>query len=151
MEVKIKTPGKDAIDHLKAHWPLHGLYGEFEFPINCLAGKLDTVQQKRCCTMDEHKVSHHIKSIRWDTYDDKTQSIVVDVEFVGPYASLAITLFLKDQIRFAARFLVVKRLARIITWDIITKPDDINVQAAIRTFEAMKQRPILRQPNPSRK
>jgi hypothetical protein len=148
MEIKIKTPGKDAIDHLKAHWKPIGLYGEFEFPIVTFT-HLSRDQSLRCCTLDEKKISHHIKSIRWDTYDDETKSIVADIDFVGPYASLAISLFLKDAVRFASRYLVVKNLARIITWDIITKPDDINVKEAIRTFEMMKRKPIVKPNLPS--
>ncbi len=117
MQVRVKVPNHESLMFFKERWQGNPFFGEFELPmIN---------DMKRICSVDEKMISHMINRIEWNTYDKKTNTVVIDIDFVGPMGSLATSCWLKGDIRFAPRTLLVKKQRRIITWDLVHRPMDI--------------------------
>lgn len=118
MIVKVKVPDRESIMFFKERWnPPTPFVGEYELPY--------TSDRNRLLTVDSRMVSHIIKSIDWKSFDPHTKSILIDVDFTGPLGSLATSDWLKQDIRFAPRTIMVGKKRRIITWDLVHRPMDI--------------------------
>lgn len=126
MEVKVKVPSHDSLMFFKSRWQGQPFFGEYEPPMS------QCNDLNRLLTTDTKMISHMINKIKWDTFDPKTSTVIIDVDFVGPYGSMATSDWLKGDIRFAVRTILVKNQRRIITWDLIHRPIDIGTSAPVR-------------------
>ena len=131
MEVKVKVPSHDSLMFFKSRWQGQPFFGEYEPPMS-MSNDLN-----RLLTTDIKMVSHMINKIKWDTFDPRTSTVIIDVDFVGPYGSMATSDWLKGDIRFAVRTILVKNQRRIITWDLVHRPIDIG--AVTQTREKTQQ------------
>ena len=126
MEVKVKVPSHESLMFFKSRWQGQPFFGEYEPPMS-MSNDLN-----RLLTTDIKMVSHMINKIKWDTFDPRTSTVIIDVDFVGPYGSMATSDWLKGDIRFAVRTILVKNQRRIITWDLIHRPIDIGASTPAR-------------------
>lgn len=131
MEVKVKVPSHDSLMFFKSRWQGQPFFGEYEPPMS-MSNDLN-----RLLTTDIKMVSHMINKIKWETFDPRTSTVIIDVDFVGPYGSMATSDWLKGDIRFAVRTILVKNQRRIITWDLVHRPIDIG--AVTQTREKTQQ------------
>lgn len=126
MEVKVKVPSHDSLMFFKSRWQGQPFFGEYEPPMS-MCNDLN-----RLLSTDTKMISHMINKIKWETFDPKTSTVIIDVDFVGPYGSMATSDWLKGDIRFAVRTILVKNQRRIITWDLIHRPIDIGASTPTR-------------------
>ena len=117
MKVKVKVPSEESLMFFKERWNKQPFFGEYYLPMD--------VDLNRILTTDPKMISHMINSIDWTTYDPMSSTVIIDVDFVGPYGQVAISDWLKGDIRFAVRTVLVKNKRRIITWDLIHRPIEI--------------------------
>ena len=122
MKVKVKVPSEESLMFFKERWNGQPFFGEYEPP---MYNGNDSEWINRILTTDPKNISHMINSIDWTSFDPATSTVLIDVDFVGPYGQMAISDWLKGNIRFAVRTILVKNKRRMITWDIIHKPIDI--------------------------
>lgn len=126
MEVKVKVPSYDSLMFFKERWQGQPFFGEYDAPMS------QCNDLNRILTTDTKMISHMINKIKWDTFDPKTSTVIIDVDFVGPYGGMATSDWLKGDIRFAVRTILVKNQRRIITWDLIHRPIDIGTSTPTR-------------------
>ena len=129
--VPVKVPtGKKSLDDFMHAWKEGQLQGA---PFN---GEIDSPMDRkpeRRLTIDENKISHCVTDVAPDTYDPSKNTVMARIRFCGPHGGEAREKFIKKDLRFIARSVVVRhnqtgeRCNKIITFDCIQKPDDPNL------------------------
>ena len=129
--VPVKVPtGQKSLDDFMHSWKEGQLQGA---PFN---GEIDSPMDRkpeRRMTIDESKISHCVTDVAFNTFDPVKNTVMARIRFCGPQGAEAREKFIKKDLRFIARSVVVRhnqtgeRSNKIITFDCIQKPNDPNL------------------------
>lgn len=121
---RIKVPCKESLDHFMANW------NKLAMPV--VPGECAPPSPDNAGTINMQKMSHAIRDIRTETFDEKTNSVVADIVFTGPMSGPAVNAYSTGDIRFLPRAIAVNPKDgdpntppnwRLITWDLVKRPD----------------------------
>ena len=120
-KVKLKVPSAESIKRFDEEWDrfsMPAVAGEYNVPLG-----RDPLS---AAVVEPRMTSHVIRDIDMSTYDPKTNTVMANVVFTGPYGRQAQDDYVKGDIRFCPR--VINKDTKngpeavIITWDLIHKP-----------------------------
>ena len=134
--VPVKVPtGKKSLEDFMHSWKEGQLQGA---PFN---GEIDSPMDRkpeRRLTIDENQISHCVTDVAPETYDSTKNTVMARIRFCGPQGAEAREKYIKKDLRFIARSVVVRhkqtgeRCNKIITFDCIKKPNDPNLASDCR-------------------
>ena len=129
--VPVKVPtGKKSLEDFMHSWKEGQMQGA---PFN---GEIDSpmgAKPERRITIDEEKISHCVTDVAPDSFDPVKNTVMAKIRFCGPYGGEAREKFIKKDLRFIARSVVVRhnttgeRCNKIVTIDCVRRPQDPNL------------------------
>ena len=134
--VKIPT-GKKSLEDFMHAWKEGAMKGA---PFN---GEIDSpmsAKPERRITIDEEKISHCVVNVDPNSFDPNKSTVMAQIRFCGPFGGEAREKFIKKDLRFIARTVLVRhnqtneRANKIVTFDCIRRPEGV-IEACRKAHE----------------